>query len=74
MLKAIAEAADTINFLTYIYWSGEIAEVFAEALAAKAREGVEVRVLLDWAGSIPFEQRLIDTMERAGVVVHRFVR
>jgi len=72
MLKAIAEAADTINFLTYIYWSGEIAEVFAEALAAKAREGVEVRVLLDWAGSIPFEQRLIDTMEKAGVVVHRF--
>ena len=72
MLKAIADAKETINFLTYIYWSGEIAEVFADALAAKARDGVEVRVLLDWAGSIPFDQRLIDTMESAGVVVHRF--
>lgn len=72
MLKAIAEAKVTINFLTYIYWSGDIAEVFANALAAKAREGLEVRVLLDWAGSIPFDQRLIDTMEGAGVVVHRF--
>jgi cardiolipin synthase len=72
MLKAIAEAKTTINFLTYIYWSGEIAEVFAEALAAKARKGVEVRVLLDWAGSIPFEQRLIDKMDEAGVMVHRF--
>ncbi|MDI6024739.1 phospholipase D-like domain-containing protein [Corticibacterium sp. UT-5YL-CI-8] len=72
MLEAIAEAQDTINFLTYIYWSGEIAEVFANALAAKARDGVAVRVLLDWAGSIPFDQRLIDTMEAAGVVVHRF--
>jgi cardiolipin synthase len=72
MLKAIADAKVTINFLTYIYWSGEIAEVFANALAAKAREGLEVRVLLDWAGSIPFDQRLIDTMEGAGVVVHRF--
>ena len=72
MLDAIAGATDTINFLTYIYWSGEIAEVFANALAAKGREGVEVRVLLDWVGSIPFEQRLIDIMEAGGVEVHRF--
>ncbi len=72
MLQAIGEARETINFLTYIYWSGEIAEVFANALAEKARAGVEVRVLLDWAGSIPFEQRLVDTMEAAGVIVHRF--
>jgi cardiolipin synthase A/B len=72
MLKAIAEARETINFLTYIYWSGEIAEVFANALAARARDGLEVRVLLDWVGSIPFDQRLIDTMEGAGVVVYRF--
>ncbi len=72
MLAAIAEAEETINFLTYIYWSGDIAEVFANALADKAREGVQVRVLLDWVGSIPFEQRLIDIMEGAGVVVHRF--
>ena len=72
MLDAIAEATDTINFLTYIYWSGEIAEVFANALAAKAQDGVEVRVLLDWVGSIPFEQRLIDIMEAGGVDVHRF--
>jgi cardiolipin synthase len=72
MLQAIAEAKETINFLTYIYWSGEIAEVFADALAARAREGLEVRVLLDWAGSIPFDQRLIDTMKSAGVVVYRF--
>lgn len=72
MLEAIAEAKETINFLTYIYWSGEIAEVFAKALADKARDGVAVRVLLDWAGSIPFDQRLIDIMEDAGVIVHRF--
>jgi cardiolipin synthase len=72
MLKGIDEAQTTINFLTYIYWSGDIAETFADALARKAREGVQVRVLLDWAGSIPFDERLIATMETAGVVVHRF--
>lgn len=72
MLEAIEGARDTVNFLTYIYWSGEIAEEFANALARKAEEGVEVRVLLDWAGSIPFDQKLVDRMEAGGVVVHRF--
>ncbi|WP_274630922.1 phospholipase D-like domain-containing protein [Arvimicrobium flavum] len=72
MLGAIKGAEDTVNFLTYIYWSGEVAEQFASALARKATEGVAVRVLLDWAGSIPFDQRLIDKMEAAGVKVHRF--
>jgi len=41
-------------------------------MADAGRRGVEVRVLLDRAGSIPFEQRLIDIMEEAGVAVHRF--
>lgn len=72
MLEAIGDAEDSVNFLTYIYWSGDIAEKFASALAAKAAEGVEVRVLLDWAGSIPFDQNLVDQMEEKGVKVHRF--
>lgn len=72
MLDAIAGAERTVNFLTYIYWSGEVAQQFATALAKKAREGVEVRVLLDWAGSIPFDQQLVDIMEAGGVTVHRF--
>lgn len=72
MLDAIGSATDSVNFLTYIYWSGDIARQFAEALAAKAAEGVEVRVLLDWAGSIPFDEDLVTMMESKGVRVHRF--
>jgi len=72
MLEAIRGARSTVTFETFVYWSGEIAKEFAEALADASRRGVEVRVLLDWAGSIPFEQRLIDIMEEAGVAVHRF--
>lgn len=72
MLGAIAEARSTIDFETYIYWSGSVGLRFAEALARKATEGVQVRVLVDWAGSIPFDQHLIDIMESAGVVFHRF--
>jgi cardiolipin synthase A/B len=72
MLKAIAGAERSITFETYVYWSGRIADAFAEALAARARAGVIVKVLLDWQGSIPMERHLIDTMTAAGVEVVRF--
>lgn len=72
MLEAIRGAERTITFETYVYWSGTIAEDFATALAERAGAGVRVKVLLDWQGSIPMEPRLIETMEAAGVEVHRF--
>ena len=72
MLKAIAEAEKSVNFETYIYWSGEIAERFADALSERARAGVRVNVILDYVGSVPMEQRLIDQMRNAGVRVIRF--
>jgi len=72
MLQAIREARQTISFETYIYWRGAIAEDFADALSTKAREGVSVNVLLDWVGSLPMEERLIERMRAAGVKVVRF--
>ena len=72
MLDAIRGAETSINFETYVYWSGEIAETFAEALAERARAGIEVRVLLDWFGSKPMEADLLARMEDAGVQVTRF--
>lgn len=72
MLRAIREARQTISFETYIYWRGAIANEFADALSAKAREGLSVKVLLDWVGSIPMDERLIERMQDAGVEVVRF--
>ncbi|WP_196259255.1 phospholipase D-like domain-containing protein [Pelagibacterium limicola] len=72
MLEAIAGAERSINFETYVYWSGEIGQRFAHALAERARAGVEVRVLLDWVGSAPMEDDLLDIMTEAGVRVVRF--
>ena len=64
MLKAIREARKTILFETYIYWSGEIGDEFADALAERARAGVKVLVLLDWVGSAKIAPNLIETMSR----------
>jgi cardiolipin synthase len=72
MLDAIRGAERTINFETYIYWSGETGKAFAEALSERARAGVEVNVLLDWVGSIKMEDALIERMKTAGVVVEKY--
>jgi cardiolipin synthase A/B len=72
MLGAIRSAETTINFETYIYWSGEIGWEFALALAERASAGVEVRVLIDWVGSQSIESGMLQTMEDAGVRIVRF--
>jgi cardiolipin synthase A/B len=72
MLAAIRGARHTINFESYIYWSGDIGRMFADALAERARAGVQVRVLLDWLGSQKIEDQLLDEMRDAGVQIFLF--
>jgi cardiolipin synthase len=72
MLEAIRGAERSIDFLTFVYWKGEIGREMAEALGDRARAGVRVRVLLDALGSRPIERRLVDDMIGAGVRLHWF--
>lgn len=72
MLDAIDDAKRQIDLLTYIYWSGNMAERFAEALSAQARKGRVVRVLLDSFGAQKMPGRLTDMMQEAGVEVRWF--
>jgi cardiolipin synthase len=72
MLAAIRGARTTVLFETFIYWSGEIGNEFAQALSERARAGCNVHVLLDWLGSFKVEQDLVDAMKEAGVRVYRF--
>jgi cardiolipin synthase len=65
MLGAIRSARESINIELFIFNEGKIGTEFANALADKAREGVDVRVLLDDFGSHPGP--LADLMEKAGV-------
>ena len=67
MLGAIRSARESINMELFIFNEGKIATEFATALADKAREGVDVRLLLDDFGSHPGS--LSDLMEKAGVAV-----
>jgi Phosphatidylserine/phosphatidylglycerophosphate/cardiolipin synthases and related enzymes len=72
MLSAIEGARETINFETYIYWSGVIGKKFSEALSERARAGVKVHLLLDWLGSNKMDPASITAMEEAGAQVTRY--
>src|SRR5690606_4935136 len=72
MLEAIRGARRSVLFETYIYWSGEIGERFAQALSDRARAGVRVHVLLDWVGSARMDAALIERMREAGVQVEKY--
>ena len=72
MLEAIASARRSITFESYIYWSGDIGKKVADALAERARAGVKVHVLLDWAGSQKVEGSLLEELKKSGVQLQRF--
>ncbi|MEO7391086.1 MAG: phospholipase D-like domain-containing protein [Ramlibacter sp.] len=72
MLQAIRSARQTVLFETYIYWSGDIGNEFADALSERARAGVKVHVLLDWVGSAKIDHGVLDKMKTAGVEVEQY--
>src|SRR5690242_7234782 len=72
MLEAIDQARFTIDFLTFVYWSGEIGREFASHLAARASAGVRVRVLLDAYGAQSIDVDCVRLLEDSGVHLHWF--
>jgi cardiolipin synthase A/B len=72
MLDAIADAELTVDFATFIYWQGDVAERFGRVMCQRAQAGVRVRVILDALGTRHMDQSLLESMEEAGVRVHHF--
>lgn len=72
MLEAVQGAKRSITFETYIYWSGDIGQKMADALSERARAGVKVKVMIDWAGSIKMDDALLDEMKQAGADVQQY--
>jgi len=67
MLETIRGARETVALETYIFWRGDIANAFADALSERARAGVDCRVIVDAAGAIQMERSVLRAMEKAGV-------
>lgn len=73
MLKAIDNARFTVSLGTYIFDYDEMGLRFADALEAAVKRGVQVRVLIDDAGSRYSKKRMDRILRRRGVPVARFL-
>jgi cardiolipin synthase len=72
-LEAIKGARRTIHFESFIIHEDDVGRQFAEALCARAREGVRVRVVYDWLGAVgKTSRRFWRTLRDAGVEVKGF--
>jgi cardiolipin synthase len=72
LLADFAAAEETIHLESYVWWKGDICRQVAEALAERARAGIEVRVLLDASGSFKMEDELAELMRDAGVRLEKY--
>lgn len=72
MLGAIRGARRSICLETFVYWSGQTGEAFAQALCERAAEGVAVHVLLDWLGTQRMRGGQVQRLRDAGVEVRRY--
>jgi len=69
MLQAVRDAKASITIEAYIYWAGEIGRTFADALAAQARAGLQVKILLDAIGSAQIGGDILKILSDGGCQV-----
>lgn len=74
VFRELDAAKETINFETFLSKEGQLTRRMSETLCRKAREGVEVRVMLDGSGGKNFGKQGLDDMCEAGVKVHKYHR
>jgi cardiolipin synthase A/B len=72
MLEAIRGAQSSVTLESYIFWSGQIGSEFSQALADRAAEGIQVRVMLDWIGSRRIARNDVALMRNAGADIRFF--
>ncbi len=73
LMELIEGARKTINITTFILGRDEVGRNIVAALARKAAEGVEVRLLLDGLGCLYTSGRFVDPIRKAGGKVGHFL-
>jgi cardiolipin synthase len=63
MLDAIDGAEQTVDIVTFVFWSGHVADRFAQALVGAANRGCRVRVLVDALAERKLDSQVINTIK-----------
>lgn len=74
LLADIAGAKSFINLQYYILSDDRIGTRLRDALVAKAREGVKIRVIYDHVGSFRVKKRFFKSMTEAGIEAYPFFK
>ena len=73
LLRDIGQATHHIHLETYIICDDPLGRLSADALADKARQGVEVRFIYDDVGCWNVPNSFFEQMRNAGIDVHAFM-
>src|SRR5690242_10767089 len=73
LLDAVGRARHHVHLEFYIFRSDSTAQRLVDLLTAKAKEGVEVRLLYDAMGCVRTRRRLFQPLLAAGGKVHAFL-
>jgi len=74
MIEAIRAATRSINMEAYIFQPGTIADQFVEALSDRARQGVNVTIVVDAIGSFSLWGRPLRRLREAGCRIESYQR
>jgi cardiolipin synthase A/B len=72
ILAEIAKARRSIHIVTFLWSDGEVSKRTMEAIAARARTGVQCRILVDAVGSLSFTDDQAAPLVKAGCEFRRF--
>ncbi|HYI10414.1 MAG TPA: phospholipase D-like domain-containing protein [Thermoanaerobaculia bacterium] len=72
VFRDIEKAKLTVNYETFLSKEGELTRRMSEVLCRKAKEGVQVRVMLDGSGGKDFGKKGLADMCEAGIKVHKY--
>ena len=73
LLRAIADARHHIHLEVYIFEDDALGRLIADALMARSKAGVEVRLIYDDVGSWRVPKSFFERMRDAGIDVHAFM-
>lgn len=73
LLHAIAKARHHIHLEVYIFEDDALGRLIADALIARSKAGVEVRLIYDDVGSWRVPKSFFERMRDAGIDVHAFM-
>lgn len=73
LAQQIREAKHSIHITTFILGHDEVGKKLVRLLAARAREGIKVRLLLDAVGSVFTSRRFVQPIREAGGEIARFL-